>query len=264
MYFSTTEATPMIGFKRTKVDRITGCLALAISGLLPTIARAAEPRVLEREMREFKVSVDGKGRGKCTIEIARRDDGTDRMHIDASLNFNYVVYEYRYSSVGTEIWKNGRLLRLENSANYNGTKYVVKASSRSDNLLVTVGDKTSNFEPDVWVTSYWQLPDLLVQPGAAAGKGVVPAGGRRAARKEDTTTVVLLDSDKGQKLKGDVKRVGEETMTVAGKKTPCTHFRISGDVQVNLWYDGQQRLVRQETVESGHKTVMELTRLAAD
>jgi hypothetical protein len=254
----------MTGFKLATIDRMTCCLALAMSGLLPTTTRAAEPRVLEREMREFKVSVDGKGRGKCTIEITRRDDGTDRMHIDASLNFNYVVYEYRYSSVGTEIWKNGRLMRLENTANYNGTKYVVKASSRSDKLQVTVGDKTSNFEPDVWVTSYWRLPDRLVQPGAGAGKGVVPAGGRRASQKEDTTAVVLLDSDKGQKLRGEVKRVGEEAITVAGKKTPCTHYRIAGDVQVNVWYDSEQRLVRQETVESGHKTVMELTRLVAD
>jgi hypothetical protein len=77
-------------------------------------------------------------------------------------------------------------------------------------------------------------------------------------------TVPLLDSDKGQTLKGEVKRIGEESITVAGRKTPCTHYRISGDVQVNVWYDGDQRLVRQETVESGHKTVMELTRLAAE
>src|SRR5262249_35383311 len=216
-------------------------LALAMAGLFPKAAPAGEPRALERETREFRGSGDGKGRGKCTIEITRRDDGTDRMHIDASLNFNYVGYEYRYSSVGTEIWKNGRLLRLENTANYNGTKYVVKASSRSDKLQVTVGDKTSNFEPDVWVTSYWRLPNRLVQPGTDTGNGVVPAGGRRAPQKEDTTTVVLLDSDKGQKLKGEVKRVGEEAITVAGKKTPCTHFRISGDVQVNLWYDSEQR-----------------------
>jgi hypothetical protein len=239
-------------------------LALAVSAVLPTTARAAEPRVLERETREFKVSVDGKGRGKCTIEITHRDDGTDRMHIDASLNFNYVVYEYRYSSVGTEIWKDGRLLQLENAANYNGTKYVVKAISKNDKLFVTVNDKTSPCEPDVWVTSYWRLPDRLVQLAAVAEKGVIPAGGRRRAREEGTVSVPLLDSDKGQTLKGEVKRIGEESITVAGRKTPCTHYRISGDVQVNVWYDGDQRLVRQETVESGHKTVMELTRLAAE
>jgi hypothetical protein len=237
---------------------------LAVSAALPTIARAAEPRALERETREFKVSVDGKGRGKCTIEITHCDDGTDRMHIDASLNFNYVVYEYRYSSVGTEIWKNGRLLRLENTASYNGTKYVVKASSKNDKLFVTVNDKTSSCEPDAWVTSYWRLPDRLVQLAAAGETGVIPAGGRRRAREEGTVTVPLLDSDKGQMLKGEVKCIGEESITVAGRKTRCTHYRISGDVQVNVWYDGDQRLVRQETVESGHKTVMELTRIVAE
>jgi len=248
----------------SNVCQIACRVFLVLCRALPTIATAAEPQTLERETRDFKISVDGKGRGKCKIEITSRDDGTERMHIDAALNFNYVVYEYRYSSVGTEIWKDGRLLRLENSANYNGTKYVVKASSSNDKLLVTVDDKTSNFEPDVWVTSYWRLPDRLVQPGAAAGKGVVPAGGRRRAQNGDTVPVVLLDSDKGQMLKGEVKRIGEEAITLAGKKTSCRHYRISGDVQVNVWYDSRQRLVRQEIVESGHKTVMELTRLAAD
>jgi hypothetical protein len=254
----------MIGFKLAKTCRIACWLALGMSGVLPTTACAAEPRVLERETREFKVSVDGKGRGRCTLEITHRDDGTDRMHIDAALNFNYVVYEYRYSSVGTEIWKDGRLLRLENSANYNGTKYVVKAISRNDKLHVTVDDKTSQCDPDVWATSYWRLPDRLAQSGAPAGKGVIPAGSRRPARQEGTITVALLDSDKGQKLKGEVKRIGEVAITVGGKKTSCTHYKISGDVQVNVWYDSEQRLVRQETVESGHKTVMELTRVAVD
>jgi hypothetical protein len=74
----------------------------------------------------------------------------------------------------------------------------------------------------------------------------------------------LLDSDKGLKLRGEVQYVGKEMMTVAGNRQSCTHYRVSGEVQVELWYDKSQRLVRQEGVDSGHKTLLELTRLAAE
>lgn len=227
-------------------------------------AKAVEPQNLELETREFKVSVDGKQRGKCTMQIRRRDDGTDKMHVDAGLTFNFVVYEYRYHSAGTEIWKDDRLLELENSSDFNGTKYLVKASSSSNGLRAIVNGKKCQFEPDVWVTSYWRLPEHLAQKRSAAGKGVVPASGSRSPGKTASHAVSLLDSDKGQQLRGEMTHVGDETLTVAGKRKTCAHYRISGDVQVELWYDPARRLVRQETVESGHKTLLELTRIAAE
>jgi hypothetical protein len=39
------------------------------------------------------------------------------------------------------------------------------------------------------------------------------------------------------------------------------HYKLTGKVNVDLWYDGSDRLVRQEWVESGHKTVLELVRV---
>jgi hypothetical protein len=227
-------------------------------------ARGAEQNAPAHETREFNVSVDGKQRGKCTIEIQSREDGSDTMHINAALNFNYVVYEYRYASAGSEVWKNGRLIELENEADYNGTKYSVKADSTKKGLRVTVNGKTSQAEPDVWVTSYWRLPEHLVRPDTAQRSGVIPTAGNRPARKGTPISVSLLDSDKGQKLRGEVERIAEETVAVAGRKKTCTHYKITGDVQVDVWYDSERRLVRQETVESGHKTVMELARITGE
>lgn len=241
--------------------RLARWLALAVIGLSYGAARGADPRDLEHQTREFQVSVDGKPRGKCTMQIQTREDGVETVRIKAALSFNFVVYEYRYSSTGTEVWKNGRLLELENAADYNGKKYAVKAKAVKNGLHVTVNDKPFEAGADVWVTSYWHLPDHVAQAG---GKNVVPAGGVRPARKESKTTVALLDSDKGRHLKGQVQRIGDETVTVAGKKQTCTHYKIAGDVDVDVWYDSDRRLVRQQTVEEGHKTVMELTRVAAE
>jgi len=227
-------------------------------------ANAVEPRNLELETREFKVSVDGKQRGKCTMQIRRRDDGCDAMHVDAGMSFNFVVYEYRYHSAGTEIWKDDRLLELENKSDFNGTKYSVKARASSKGLSATVNGKKSELDPDVWVTSYWQLPERLSEMSSSSGKGVVPASGSRSTGKKRSHAVLLLDSDKGQHLRGEMTHVGDETITVAGKRRTCAHYRISGDVDVELWYDPMRRLVRQETAESGHKTLLELTGITAE
>ncbi len=240
-----------------------------ICSAAPT-AHAAEPKNLEFETREFKVSVDGKQRGKCTMQIRRRDDGTEKMSIDAGLSFNFVVYEYRYHSAGSEIWKGDRLLELDNSADFNGTKYAVKASSSSDGLNSTVNGKKSRAAADAWVTSYWRLPEHLAEKGSATADGVVPASGSRMVAekpvkktaKKAPQSVSLLDSDKGRHLNGKLVHVGDEVITVAGKRKTCAHYRISGDVQVELWYDAARRLVRQESVDDGHKTLMELTRVA--
>src|SRR5947208_1392852 len=111
--------------RREFLRNVAGCLALVLFCLGGAPTGAAEPQGGEGQTREFKVSVDGKPRGKCTISIHSRDDGAEVMHISAALSFNYVVYEYRYSSVGTEVWKDGRLIELENTADFNGTKYAV-------------------------------------------------------------------------------------------------------------------------------------------
>lgn len=227
-------------------------------------ANAAEPHTERLETRQFKVSVDGKQRGKCTMQIRRRDDGADQVHIDAGLTFNFVVYEYRYHSTGTEVWKDDRLLELENASDFNGTKYAVKARSASNGLSATVNGKKTQLDPDVWATSYWRLPEHVAQKVSAAGNTVVPASGNRASAKKSPHAVSLLDSDKGQQLRGEMTHVGDETITLAGKRKTCAHYRISGPVEVELWYDASRRLVRQETVESGHKTLLELTRLATE
>lgn len=238
--------------------------AMMIVGLVLATTAVAEPRPSDRETREFKVLLDGKERGKCSMQVDRRDDGAETMHINARLNINFVVYEYRYSSVGTEVWKDDRLIEMENTSDFNGTKYVVKANSTKRGLHVTVNGKTSPADPQAWATSYWRLPQHVQMHDQTEEKGIIPAGGGRRASKPVVRAVSLLDSDKGQKLRGDVQRVGEEYLTVAGKKKPCLHYKIGGDVKVEVWYDSDLRLVRQETVESGHKTVLELTRISGE
>jgi hypothetical protein len=91
---------------------------------------------------------------------------------------------------------------------------------------------------NVWTTSYWHAPE-----DGLLGK-----------------TVSLLDSDKGQSMSAKLERVGQEPLSVGEtKEGKYTHYRLRGDVEVDLWYDDAGRLVRRDAIESGHKTRLELT-----
>lgn len=216
-------------------------VALCAACLLTAPGRsiAADGPAAGLQTREFSILVDGKERGKSQMSISRRPDGTEVMSGRAEVRIKYLVYTYQYSSRATETWKDGRLQQLENSANYGGKEYVVNAVATEEGLSVKVNGQERTARPDVWVTSYWKLPD----------------------RKYRNQSLPLLNGDTGRDIRGALERVGSEKINVAGKPQQAERYRVKGDVQVDLWYDDQERLVRQESLESGHRTVLELARI---
>lgn len=196
-----------------------------------------ESRVVAPETRTFQVSVDGVPRGTLTMRFTVQADGTETMSARAELNFNFLVYQYHYESSGTETWKSGRLVQLANEADFNGEKYVVQASANQQELAFEVNGSSQRTEPDVWVTSYWHEPE----PHKVG------------------ETVSLLEASKGRQLSGTLQCIGTESINVGEQSMTATHYQIRGDVEVDLWYDGDHRLIRQAARESGHRVVLELT-----
>jgi len=237
--------------------------ATTIFGLLAPAHGGEELRNVESQRREFAISIDGTKRGTCTMQIHRRNDGTVCVRSEAEIRINYLIYRYNYSSAGTEIWRNGRLLAMENVADYNGTQYRVKVASTGKSLQLTVDGTASQIAPDVWVSSYWQTPERLAQ-GEIADRTAADSNSPSAQEQAAVRFVSIIDSDQGKKLRGNVARIGEENLTVAGDQKVCTHYRITGDATVDLWYDASGRLVRQDSTESRHKVRFELSEIAAE
>ena len=60
------------------------------------------------------------------MTICRRNDGSDLVQCQATIDMNLVIAQYHYQSECSEIWKQGHLLQMESSANFNGEQYRVK------------------------------------------------------------------------------------------------------------------------------------------
>jgi hypothetical protein len=152
---------------------------------------------------------------------------------------NFFLVRYRYTYSGTEVWKNGRLQQLRSITNDDGKNFDVMAWPDGEGLRVRVNGRERTTRADVWTTTYWKLADSRFRNQA----------------------VPLLDADTGRDINAALKYVGEESINVAGQPQKCNHYRLAGGVQVDLWYDSQDRLVHQDFIEDGHRTRLELVRV---
>jgi len=211
-------------------------LCLGVLGLAPTLATAADA-----EVRDFVIWVDGKRAGEYHMTIQRQDDGTATMtgQGDVRLSFLGGLKTYTYSYRGSETWKDGRLVSFTSTSNDDGKQLTVSATAEGNGLRVKGSGGERLSRGDVWLTTYWRLP------AANHRNGAVP----------------LLDADTGRDINAVLQYVGVSPLNVAGAVQNFGHYRLTGGVQVELWYDGSERLVRQEWVEDGHKTVLELLRV---
>ena len=96
--------------------------ALLFAGALLLAAGASAATAADSEMREFNVSVDGKAAGNYYLALVRKDDGstvaTGQADVRARIN---LVYTYTYSIHVEEVWKDGRLVRLDSTTNDDGS-----------------------------------------------------------------------------------------------------------------------------------------------
>jgi hypothetical protein len=203
-------------------------LALVLLGLLAGPSLASET-----EVREFTIEVDGKASGQYVVTITKQDSGILSMQASANMSFRFLLRTYTYKFEGTEHWRDGRLLQLNAKCDDDGKRCEVSAMADPQTLHLKVNGQERNCRWDVWTTSYFQLAD------------------KRFHDKQ----VPLLDNDTGKEYLAQLKTVGVEQLNVAGKLQNCGHYRVTAGPTpaTDLWFDGQDRMVRQEFMEEGKR-----------
>lgn len=209
------------------------CAGVALA--IPAAGRAADA-----ETRVFNVLVDGKSSGQATMAISRQDDGTTTMKCDTNVEVRFLLVKYKYSYNGEEVWKGGRLQRLSSNTNDDGKKYTVSAVNDGNAIRLRVNNRDSVVRPEVWLSSYWCLPDPKLRNQA----------------------ITVVDPDTGKSFMGRLQFIGTQRLGIGGRAVDVHHYRLNAPNRVDMWYDASGRLVRQDWVEDGHRTVLELKNIA--
>ncbi len=205
-----------------------------------SLGAGVQASVAKAETRDFAVYVDGRKSGEVHMTFDRQDDGTTAVSCDTDVRVGAIITLYHYSYHGREFWKDGRLQRFESKANDDGKEMAVTAAAADDGLRVRNNDGEHTASADAWPTSYWAQPDP----------------------KLADQTIPLLDADTGHDLEAKVQFLGLEKFGPDGQQQTVQHVGLTGKgVGMDLWYDESGRLVRQEWVEQGHRTVIDLTRV---
>lgn len=191
------------------------------------------------EQRDFTILVDGSQAGGYSMAITDHDDGSQSMSALANVRVSYLagLKTYRYSYQGTETWKAGRLVRFNSTSNDDGKEFNVSAVPDAAGLRIRVNGRERITRPDTWLSTYWRLPDP----------------------KFRNQGVPLVDADTGKELAAQLHHVASRQLSVAGKVQNCTHYQVTGDVQAELWFDAQERLIQLKSVSDGHRYELVLT-----
>ena len=223
----------------TRCRPFDGSRWVALLTLLILTVSALPAFAADIETRDFSVSVGGKPAGEVHMTIHRQDDGSIVMRCDTDIKVHKLVGNYKFIYRGLEVWKDRRLQRLDSSTDDNGHRYIVSAVAEPMGLRVKVNNVEKMAKSEVWLTSYWCLPDPKLRDEPLA----------------------ILDADNGRDIEGRLQYIATEKRRVLGSEVPLNHYKLNTKSPVDMWYDGSERLVRQEWVEQGQKTMLELIRI---
>ena len=214
-------------------------LFFASTWSLIIVARADAPRLATEEVREFEILVKDKPAGTSTMRITNADDGTTRAATDVNVKVNYLVYVYRYEFHGDEIWRGGRLFSAENRATDDGKKFAARLAASPAGSSIEANGRARRGPVIAMTTNYWRAPEVT-----------------------QGTKINLMNADRGTVHAVTMEVVGQERLVFDREVIECTHYRIRGDIEAELWFDRANRIVRQTSVEDGYPTELRLTHIS--
>jgi hypothetical protein len=168
---------------------------------------------------DFTVLRNGSAIGTHVLTFA--DNGP---RIDVAIRTNIAVKIpvigialYRFAHEGSEIWQDGRLVRLVSKTDDNGTPKRVSATAAGAGLAVDGSAKQWRTGGPVIPASLWN-PHLVQQPA-------------------------LLNTLDGSRMAVTVRFAGEENVPVRGRNVKAKHYIVDGELKRELWYDSDWMLV---------------------
>lgn len=188
-------------------------LSMAVlAALLPMAPAQAETVALTYEIRKESTPI-----GRELVHISRQG-AMDIVEVETRTRAKVLFLEFRYDHRRHEEWLDGKLVRMVADTDDDGTKTHVEAVSAAGGWTLSVNGQQSQRPGDALPLTLW-------------GKAVVTA--------QDLFSIIDAKPYKVQ-----VVALGVESITVDGKAMEAQHFHIAGDVERDLWYGGDNMLLR--------------------
>ncbi|MDB5340493.1 MAG: uncharacterized protein JWN70_6112 [Planctomycetaceae bacterium] len=212
--------------------------AIIFAMLSGIVLQAGEPsRPVQQQVREFDILVDGSHVGSSRLEIAEHSDGRTVATTDAHISINVFFFTYVHRYQGSESWQAGQPRKLEGLTQAGTDRRIVRAVLEATRSEVSVDENPQPAGPAVHLTtSYWYWPVAL----------------------DKLKAISLLDVDSGATIKAECERIGEESIVVGTRTINCTHYRLKGASETDLWFDADRQLVSRKSIEVGHRTELRL------
>ena len=158
--------------------------------------------------------------GRHVIDFNRQGDSTKvniTTHVAVKLAF---ITVYRFDHSGFESWKGNHLLALKSNTYDDGTSHQLAVSAAGDHLNIAADGMQS-----------------------AASAAILPASLWQASTVRQSSLLNTLD---GTVMRVAVQDEGEDRLTASGREVPAHHYKISGGLDRDLWFDQSNTLVRMQ------------------
>ncbi|HEY9550563.1 MAG TPA: DUF6134 family protein [Kiloniellaceae bacterium] len=184
-------------------------------GLLPAAACELFPR---GGGWRFLVLRHGNAIGEHVFRFSRRDgDFVVEVAIDIAVEMLGITV-FRFTHRAEEVWRRGWLHSLVSATDDDGTLWRLQAERSDDALRGRVNDVAFSVSGFIVPASLWH--------------------------RDTTKSRALLDTIDGRLKMIDSEALGEDAVSVAGAKAPASHFRLTGQLERDVWYDADCAIAR--------------------
>jgi hypothetical protein len=181
-------------------------------GLLVTLAVAPSIAAAASLDAAFDIIRKGDRIGFHAVKVEDTSDGGVRVdtRIEMQVKFGPIPV-FRYEHMSTETWRGGVLQSVESRTDNNGKAETLTARREGDVLLIDGTRYKGEGPGDAIPSSYWN-------------KAIV-------------STRTLLDTQNGRLIDVQIENLGE---TPSPTGAPAEQHKLTGTVDLNLWYAGER------------------------
>ena len=162
--------------------------------------------------RAFRIVRNGSAIGTHVLTFERADNGLDiHIAVDIAVGFGPITF-FRYTLRGLEQWRNGAVVHVNATTNDDDSPEHMRADRDASGLWVE-GSKAPRYlaPTEAMPATHWNISEL---------------------------NAPWINPQDGRLLHPVVQRIGDETLTMPnGATRSATHFVLSGDAKLDLWYD---------------------------